>query len=61
MRDAGGKAICRAAISRMETVTMAVGRRIATLRADNFSVQGDVLVSAMSKDQLKRTTQDQVD
>ena len=55
VRDAKGAAIGhiqsirRGASGRVESVTMAVGKRVATLPADNFSVQGDVLVSAMGE------------
>lgn len=65
VRDAKGEAIGRVqsirrnAVGRVESVTMAVGRRVATLPADNFSVQGDVLVSAMGEGQVKRAARDQ--
>lgn len=67
VRDAKGEAIGRVqsvrrnAAGKVETVTMAVGRRTATLPAGNFSVQGDVLVSAMGEGQVKRAAQDQAE
>ena len=65
VRDARGEAIGRVqsvrrnAAGRVESVTMAVGRRMVTIPADNFSVQGDVLVSAMGEGQVKRAAKDQ--
>lgn len=67
VRDAKGEAIGRIqsirrnAAGRVELVTMAVGRRVATLPADNSSVQGDVLVSAMSEGQVKRAAKDRAE
>jgi hypothetical protein len=40
---------------------MAVGRRVATIPADNFSVEGGVLVSAMGEGQVKRAAKDQAE
>jgi hypothetical protein len=43
----------RTARGRIESVTMRVGDRLATLPASNFSADGDVLVSAMGKGAVK--------
>ncbi|KQM36596.1 hypothetical protein [Sphingomonas sp. Leaf10] len=65
VHDAKGEAIGRVqsvrrnAAGKVEAVTMAVGRRTATLPADNFGVQGDVLVSAMGEGQVQRAAKDQ--
>lgn len=65
VRDVSGEAIGRVqsvrrnAAGRVESVTMAVGRRVTTLPADNFSVQGNVLVSAMGEGEVKRAARDQ--
>ena len=40
---------------------MAVGRLTATLPADNFHVQGDVLVSAMGEGQVTRAAKGQAE
>lgn len=48
----------RDAAGQVEAVDVAVGRRIATLPAANFTAQGDVLVSAMDKGDVKDAAED---
>ena len=43
----------------VEAVTVAVGNRLASLPAGNFSGSGDVLVSQMGKAEVARSAKDQ--
>lgn len=63
VEDARGRLIGRLqrvnrnARGRIESLDVAVGRKVATLSASNFSASGDVLVSAMSKGEVKDAAQ----
>jgi len=63
VRDAIGRvqSVRRNAAGKVEAVMMAVGRLTATLPADNFHVQGDVLVSAMGEGQVTRAAKGQAE
>lgn len=52
------KQVNRNARGRIESLDVQVGRRVATLPAGNFSASGDVLVSAMSKGEVKDAAED---
>ena len=45
----------------VQAVTVEVGNRVATLPATNFAGSGDVLVTGMTKGQLKKTAEQQED
>ena len=65
VRDSAGRAIGRVqdlqatANGTVSTVLVAVGDRIAGLPADNFSVSGETLVSAMSRAEVRREAREQ--
>ena len=44
---------------RIEAIRMQVGKRIAEVPASNFAAEGDVLVSAMGKGELKKAANDE--
>lgn len=59
VRDTSGRAIGTvnqvrgAANGAVDTVLVAVGDRVAALPADNFTVSGEALVSAMSRGEIQ--------
>ncbi|MDB5668473.1 MAG: hypothetical protein JWL74_1423 [Alphaproteobacteria bacterium] len=65
VRDASGRVIGRvldfqaAANGLIETVLVRVGDRVAALPANNFTVSGDALVSAMSRGEVRREAAEQ--
>jgi hypothetical protein len=65
VRDSAGRAIgevqnLRAAANGVvDTIFVEVGNRVAALPADNFSVSGETLVSAMSRSEVRKEAQDQ--
>jgi hypothetical protein len=65
VRDSAGRAIGEVQSLRstanglVDSVIVEVGNRVAALPADNFSVSGDALVSAMSRAEVRREARDQ--
>jgi hypothetical protein len=65
VRDSSGRAIGEVQTLRttangtVDAVVVEVGNRLATLPADNFTVSGDALVSAMSRGEVRREAQSQ--
>ncbi|HEY0326312.1 MAG TPA: hypothetical protein VGC46_10120, partial [Allosphingosinicella sp.] len=65
VRDAGGRLIGRvldfqaAADGLIQAVLVRVGDRVAALPADNFTVSGDALVSAMTRGEVRREAAEQ--
>jgi hypothetical protein len=65
VRDSAGRAIGEvrslhsAASGRIDSVLVAVGNHAASLPADNFTISGNTLVSAMSRADVRREAQQQ--